>query len=85
MAIRLLTRVEGIFIAAICLLFALAGGWLFWQIHPILAVGLTAFLSWMMWIYHGKVCITCPHTNCPGNPRFWSREISKESAGEKSR
>lgn len=57
MATRLLTRVEAILIAAICVLFALAGGWTFWQIHPLLAVGLTAFLAWMMSIYHSKVCI----------------------------
>lgn len=84
MAARLLTRMEGISIAAICLIFALAGGWTFWQIHPALAVGLIAILTWMMVIYHGKVCITCPHTNCPGNPRFWSGERPRERAESKS-
>lgn len=83
MATRLLTRLEGISITTICVIFALAGGWMFWQIHPLLAMGLAAILVWMMVIYHGKVCITCPHANCPANPRFWNREALKDSAGER--
>lgn len=74
MTIRLLTRTEGIAIAMICLVFGLAGVWAFWAIHPALAIGLTTFLAWMLTIYHSKVCLTCPHTHCPGNPRFWNRE-----------
>lgn len=81
MATRL-TRVEGISITAICLLFALAGGWTFWTIHPLLAAGLAGFLTWMMVIYHGKVCITCPHTDCPANPRFWNRGAPERGPGE---
>lgn len=68
---RLLTKREGIAVAAIGILFACAGAWGFWLIHPLLSIALTGFLVWMVLIYHSKVCVICPHTNCPFNPRYW--------------
>ncbi len=75
---RLLTKREGIFVAVIGILFAVAGAWAFWLIHPLLSISLTAFLFWMALIYHSKVCVICPHTNCPFNPRYWK---GKENQG----
>ncbi|HLF86008.1 MAG TPA: hypothetical protein VI584_02910 [Nitrospiria bacterium] len=75
---RFLTKREGIAVAAIGILFAVAGAWAFWLIHPLLSIALTAFLIWMAIIYHSKVCVICPHTNCPFNPRYWkAREDEK--------
>lgn len=68
---RLLTKTEGFFVALVSIIFAIAGAWAFWLIHPLLSISLTAFLIWMALIYHGKVCVICPHTNCPFNPRYW--------------
>lgn len=74
---RLLTKTEGIFVAAIGIIFAVAGAWAFWLIHPLLSISLTTFLIWMALIYHSKVCVICPHTNCLFNPRYWK---AKEDA-----
>ena len=75
---RLLTKTEGIFVAVIGIIFALAGAWAFWHIHPLLSILLTAILIRLALIYHSKVCVICPHTNCPFNPRYWkARENQK--------
>lgn len=81
MAPKLLTKVEGISITLIGILFAVAGAWAFWRVHPVLAVVLTGFLIWMLAIYHHKVCVRCPHTNCPANPAFWANGERRNGEG----
>lgn len=79
---RLLTKREVIAVAAIGIIFALAGAWAFWLIHPLLSLSLSAALIWMALIYHSKVCVFCPHTNCPFNPRYWkAREDENKQTG----